>query len=590
MPAPKRGKEDMTSETVAELSAAAADFHRARRRADMERLLSAFTRHRTDLLSYEDVRSRLRGMERSRETLQEVPLDAIIGSLGRYNDFTRSFLPKKDSDRNRWAKIMAATRSASGLPPVELYKVGEAYFVRDGHHRVSVIREMGAKTIQAYVTEVQTKVRLTPQDELEDVILKAEYTDFLERSRFGDLLAEEDFMLTVPRRYGELEEQVRSHQRNLSREQSRDVPYQEAVRDWFARVYRPVVDAIRERGVMGDFPGRTETDLYLWIFEHRGELEREVEREVSPGAAALDLVKRRSTRPNRVLDRIRGRVRSALTPAPLESGPSAGRWRQERGSSRREGQLFSDILVPLSGEERGWAALDQAAIIAARDGSRLYGLHVIEEGETRDAPDYQRLRARFESRCQEAGVEGGLHLVPGAVAKLICDRARWNDLIVLQVSYPPPVEPLGRIGSGLRNVIRRCSRPILTVPRGPSKMENLLLAYDGSPKAREAMYVATYIGGRWHSSLTVLHVDQDSHEKRAPLAEARAYIEAHGLSADYVSAEAEVGDAVMALAASRGCDLILMGGYGSSPAVELVVGSPVDRVLRLSEVPILVCR
>jgi nucleotide-binding universal stress UspA family protein len=580
----------MTTETGAELSAAAADFHRARRRADMERLLSALMGHRADLLSYEDVRSKLRGMERSRETLQEVPLDAIIGSLGRYNDFTRSFLPKKDSDRNRWARIMAATRSASGLPPVELYKVGDAYFVRDGHHRVSVIREMGAKTIQAYVAEVKTKVPLTPQDELEDIILKAEYTDFLERSEFGDLLPEEDFMLTVPRRYGELEEQVRSHRRNLSREQGRDVPYPEAVLDWFARVYRPVVDAIRERGVMRDFPDRTETDLYLWIFEHRGELEREVEREVSPGAAALDLVKKRSPRRNRVLNRLRGWVGAALTPAPFKSGPAPGRWRQERGSPRREGQLFGEILVPLSGEERGWVALDQAVTIAARDGARLYGLHVIEEREALDKPDYERFRARFESRCQEAGVQGGLHFVPGSVASLICDRARWNDLIVLQISYPPPTEPLGRMGSGLRSVIRRCSRPLLTVPHKPSTMESLLLAFDGSPKAREALYVATYIAGRWHSSLTVFHAEQDSREKGNPLAEARAYLEAHGLSANFESARGVASDVGLELAASLDCDLILMGGYGSSPAVELVTGSQVDRLLRMSEIPMLICR
>jgi nucleotide-binding universal stress UspA family protein len=581
---------DMTSESTAELSAAAADFHRARRQADIEGLLAALTGRKTDLLSYDDVRSKLRGMEKSRETLQEVPLDAIIGSLGRYSDFTRSFLPKKDSDRHRWAKIMAATRGARGLPPVELYKVGEAYFVRDGHHRVSVVREMGARTIQAYVTEVSTKVPLTAQDELEDVILKAEYTDFLERSGFGDLLPGSDFMLTVPRRYGELEEQVRSHQRNLSREQGREVPHGEAVLDWFARVYSPVVEAIRERGVMRDFPDRTETDLYLWIFEHRGELEREVEREVNPGAAALDLIQKRSPRPKRILDRLGARVRSALTPAVLESGPSPGRWREERGSPRREDLLFADILVPLSGDERSWMALDQAALIAVREGARLYGLHALPEGGAPEEGDCQAFRSRFEDHCREAGIEGGLHFVSGAVAAAICDRARWNDLIVLQISYPPPAEPLSRMGSGLRNVIRRCPRPVLTVPARPSQMGQLLLAYDSSPKAREALYVATYFSRGWGSQLTVLHVDENGRAKRDALAEARAYIESHSLSAIYESKEGEAGEAILSLAASRNCDLILMGGYGSSPAVELVIGSAVDQVLRESEIPVLICR
>jgi nucleotide-binding universal stress UspA family protein len=510
--------------------------------------------------------------------------------LGRYTDFTRSFLPKKDSDRDRWAQVMAATKGLKGLPPVELYRVGEAYFVRDGHHRVSVAQEMGIDTIEAYVSEVETRIPLSPQDEPRDVILKAEYGDFLERSRFDEMLPEGDFMLTVPRKYADLQGQVRSHRENLSRERGGEVSYDQAVQDWYERVYLPVVEAIERGGVMREFPGRTKTDLYLWIFEHRGELEAEVERGIRPEAAAQDLVEKESPRAKRVLDRMRRGIRSFITPDVLEPGPEPGRWRQERGVSAREGVLFPEILVAFSGEERSWLALDQAINLGETEGARLYGLHVYAEDRPPTAEEREDFVARFQQRCEAAGLEGSLHIMSGPVTSSICARARWNDLIVLKISYPPPSGTLGRMASGIRNVIRRCPRPVLAVPGEPSDLERPLLAFDGSPKAREALFAATYLAGVRESKLTVLHVYEGRRRGDDALESARSYIDAHGGMADYVEAEGSAGPTVVRVAEDRGCDLILMGGYGHSPAVELVLGSAVDEVLRESGVPVLVCR
>ena len=124
-------------------ASAVLDFKQARERANLQEFFSRLTGKSTELLSYEEVRQKLKASGVTSRQLREVPIDDIIGSVGRYNDFTRSFLPKHDSDRDRWARVHLATSDLAGLPPVELYQIGDAYFVHDGHHRVSVARHPG---------------------------------------------------------------------------------------------------------------------------------------------------------------------------------------------------------------------------------------------------------------------------------------------------------------------------------------------------------------------------------------------------------------------------------------------------------------
>ena len=129
--------------------------------------------------------------------LHEVPLDQIIGSVGRYQDFTRTFLPRKNHLRERWAQVEDKVK-AGGLPPVELFKVGEVYFVRDGNHRVSVARTQGALTIEAYVWEYPSLVPLSPDDDLNDLMIKRGYVEFLEMTRLNELRPDQYIEFTVP--------------------------------------------------------------------------------------------------------------------------------------------------------------------------------------------------------------------------------------------------------------------------------------------------------------------------------------------------------------------------------------------------------
>jgi nucleotide-binding universal stress UspA family protein len=565
------------------------DFHRARRQAVMERILASLSGRSTELLSYDDVLSKLKEKGRSSRGLHDIPLAAIVGSVGRYTDFTRSFLPRRDEDVHRWTRVQMAVNEQAGVPPIEVYQIGEAYFVLDGNHRVSVARQMGATYIQAYVTEIKTKVPLTPDVTPDELILKAEYAEFLNETGIDDLRPDCDLTVTVPGQYRVLNEHIDVHRYFMGLDLKRDVPYPEAVTHWYDTVYLPVVVVIRERGILRDFAGRTETDLYLWVMEHRAALQEEMGWTMIPyGAAAVDLAERRGGW--RSVSRLGVRLLDAVVPDELEAGPSSGAWRSERSPDERAALLFNHILVPVSGEVNGWTALDQAAVIARREGALLLGLHVVPGEPERDGERARSVQAEFNRRCEAARVQGELAVAVGGVSQVICDRSRWSDLVVVNLAHPPTPQPVARLRSGFRTLVRRCAIPILAVPRKATPLTRALLAYDGSPKSNEALFLAAYMAGRWNIALTVLTVIESERATSETPGEARRYLDRDSVAASFVTETGDVGEAILRAAEAEHSELIVMGGYGFSPVLELMMGSSVDRVLSEAEVPILICR
>ncbi len=566
------------------------DFRRARRQAALERIVARLTGKSADLLSYEDVRRKLKVRSRAMRGLEEIPLDAVVGSVGRYTDFTRSFLPRQDSDEGRWARVKSAATGSSGLPPIEVYQIGEVYFVLDGNHRVSVARQLGATHVEAYVTEFRTKVPLSPDVQPNDLILKAEYADFLERTCLDALRPESDLSVTVPGQYRALEEHIEVHRYFMGLEQEREIPYEEAVAHWYDEVYSPVVQIVRERGILRDFPGRTEADLYLWVSEHRAALGQELGWEIETQTAAADLAAQSSPRLERIVARVGEMILDAVTPDELEAGPTPGEWRTAYLAARQEERLFADILVPVGGEEIGWQALEQALEVVRREDSRLHGLHVVASKAQRDSEEAQAVQAEFNRRCEAAAISGELAFAIGKVPRQICERARWTDLVVVNLAYPPPPQPLARLDSGFRTLIRRCARPVLAAPGAASPLSRALLAYDGSPKAEEALFVATYLAGRWHIPLVVVTVMEGGRATPETLARAQAYMETRGVQATFVEESGSVAGAILETAKAHQSDLIVIGGYGHSPVLEVVLGSVVGQVLRESHRPMLICR
>ncbi|NJN81078.1 MAG: hypothetical protein HC802_01515 [Caldilineaceae bacterium] len=255
-------------------------FRRSSTKAIVADIMGLITGVNTDLVRYDEVARKLKARQQIEMGTRMVPLEQIVGSVGRYRDFTRTFLPRSGVDLERWSRVDAAMNELAGLPPVELFKIGEAYFVRDGNHRISVARANGLDEIEAYVTEVMTNVPITADDfERDQWLIKAEYVDFLQQTELERLRPDHDLRFTEPGRYALLIKHIEVHRYfcNLELEHSSDpyrLSWEDAVTSWYDNIYMPVVEAIRNHELMERFPNRTEADLYLWIVYHRERLAR----------------------------------------------------------------------------------------------------------------------------------------------------------------------------------------------------------------------------------------------------------------------------------------------------------------------------
>jgi hypothetical protein len=250
-------------------SLARADFSRARFKSFINQVFSVLSGQRATLLSYDDVKEKLKIGGPIYRGVKTVRVDQIAGSLNRYHEFDRAFLPKEDQLAGRWQKVDRAFYEDIHLPPVVLYKVGQVYFVVDGHHRVSVAREQGQEFIEAEVRECATRVDITPDIKLEDLEILGAKVDFLERTGLDKIRPDANIKLTIPDGFARMLEHIAVHRYFMGLDFKRDISEQEAVEHWYDKVYTPIVNIIHISGLLDEFPGRTEGDLYLWTLDHQ---------------------------------------------------------------------------------------------------------------------------------------------------------------------------------------------------------------------------------------------------------------------------------------------------------------------------------
>jgi len=565
------------------------DFRRARAKARLQHLWASVTGQSESLLPYDEISRKMRTSGVSSKGIQEIPVDSIVGSVNRYQDFSKDFLPLSDVSRERWARVKSVMTSpgSAGLPPIRVYQLGEAYFVLDGNHRVSIAREMGIETLEAYVTEIKTRVPLSPEDDAEEMIVKAEYSQFLEETDFDEIVPEGALKLTFPGQYQTLTEHIRVHRYYMGIEQSREIPWEEAVRHWYEHVYQPVVEIIHEQNILEEFPERTETDLYIWVLDHQTYMEQELGWSIRPEKAASDLVKNQGRRLVRVVRRMGKSLLKALLPKQLEDFSSPGEWRKEKHT--KDQPLFSDILVAMSGEGESWIAMEQAIILGGMEGAEIRGLLVEGEGgEDNERENY--ISQVFGERLDQAHLEGNIVFDEGPIAETICERAEVNDLIVLRLSHPPSREVFLRWFSGMRMILRRSSRPVLAVKGQVSTLNHLLLFYDGSPKGKEALFLSAYLANRYQRKLSILILEGDSDRGKSLIEETRQTLGGNCGEIILRDRAEDPATAITNAGADLNADIILMGGYGLPPFFEALIGSIVDDVLRRTYLPVLICQ
>lgn len=313
---------DRTS-TQAEL-----DFGRARFRAFLRDVTSHIAGRPNELISFDVVRRSLVAYGSSYRGIQTVPISQIVGSTtNRYSDFDRAFLPAQTRTKSRWKRIDQLRMEGEALPPIQLYKLGDVYFVRDGHHRVSVARESGQMYIDAEVVEVRTRVPLSidkgdlDADQLE---ILGEYSAFVDKTQIDRLRPGAQIEFSSGGAYARLLEHIVVHRYYMGLDQEREISWQEAVADWYDNLYLPIVSIIRAQNILADFPNRTEADLYLWIMDHHHFLQERGEPALDRAAAdyAVKYSPRLTRKLARVLHRLMADWRGENAPESLAENPS----------------------------------------------------------------------------------------------------------------------------------------------------------------------------------------------------------------------------------------------------------------------------
>jgi len=244
-------------------SDAQSDFARARRARVLSDIARRMRREPGDvgqILPFEEVVDALGRVGQVDRGLQVVPLDAIVGTVDRAADFDRGFRPTTTRLRSRWERIAAAQRRGEPLPPVSLYQVGELYFVRDGHHRVSVAKSLGRLDIDAYVTEVTTRLQLGSDLRVSELPLKDHERLFRERVPL-DAPRRARIALSDPWDFGFLAEMVEAWGFRMMQERGSFADRAEVARRWFDHEYAPVSEMLRS----GELIERGETDAEAYM-------------------------------------------------------------------------------------------------------------------------------------------------------------------------------------------------------------------------------------------------------------------------------------------------------------------------------------
>ncbi len=230
------------------------------------------------------------GILRERDAgLHDIPLAQVKGSERRTLDFDVSFMPRRDHVRPAWVDLYARMAEGLPIPPIDVYRVGEVYFVKHGHHRVSVARSLGWDRIRAHVVEVETRAPLGSEVTTEELLRAAEYAAFLERTGLDRVRPQARLDCSQLGRYDLIEEHILGHRYFLGIERGHEVPLQEAAASWYDSVYRPLMEVAGRHRIRARLPGWTEADVYLALSKLWLELENEG-RPADPEVAARRLL------------------------------------------------------------------------------------------------------------------------------------------------------------------------------------------------------------------------------------------------------------------------------------------------------------
>ncbi|MGB7361919.1 MAG: chromosome partitioning protein ParB, partial [Rhodococcus sp. (in: high G+C Gram-positive bacteria)] len=250
------------------------DFSRQRRRADVARLVGWLRRQPDDIntiLPFDEVVAALGKVRERRIGLEVIRVDTIVGSVDRTRDFDRYFRPTSTRTRERWQRIATAQRRGESMPPIDVYRIGGMHFVIDGHHRVSIACAVHTTLIEAYVTEIVTRISPDGISSRGDLLVKDHRRIFLSRVPLTGK-SREAIEFSDPWQYAELSDAVEAWGFRLMQERGEFVDRRTVARRWFGEEFLPVVRMVRSVG--GMLSRHTDAEAYMWVARERYRLVR----------------------------------------------------------------------------------------------------------------------------------------------------------------------------------------------------------------------------------------------------------------------------------------------------------------------------
>ena len=257
-------------------SDAQTDFGRARRRQTASRLARRLRGEPGDvhlILPFDEVVEALGRRSERRLGLETIPLDSIVGTVDRTREFDRNFRPTTRRVKRRWQRIAEAIRRGEAMPPIDVYRVGDMHFVRDGHHRVSVARQLRLDVIEAYVTEIETEIGADAAVRVRDLAMKSHQRLFFERVPLPDAWRNR---IELPHGswYAGLAEGVEAWGFRLMQARGEFMTREQVARAWFTEEFEPIVAMLREADLIGDLEeaeayARVVSLRYLLLRTHR---------------------------------------------------------------------------------------------------------------------------------------------------------------------------------------------------------------------------------------------------------------------------------------------------------------------------------
>jgi hypothetical protein len=249
------------------------DFLRARRRQVLARIANRLRREPDDvnlIIPFDEVIAALGWRGERSLGLQIIKLDTVVGSVDSLRDFDRKFRPTSARVRERWERLALAQRRGEAIPPIDVYRIGDLHFVKDGHHRVSIALATGQKTIDAYVTDVQTMTPPTGIRSRIDLLVKSYQRIFRARVPLPEE-AYQRIVCTDPWGYAQLGEAIEAWGMRCMQDEHKFLDRAEVARRWFTDEYTPVVRMLRTADLIGT---RTEAEAYMCIAAERYRLIR----------------------------------------------------------------------------------------------------------------------------------------------------------------------------------------------------------------------------------------------------------------------------------------------------------------------------